>query len=96
MKNIFTVINWKYTLGEIFIVIIGITIAFNLNRWGENARGKETEEAYLESLFKDVESDKKELESNLVRLQKNLNQLQYILPRLGKTEEKKQYVKNGL
>ncbi len=35
-------INWTYALGEIIIVIIGITIAFALNNWAENAKGRKT------------------------------------------------------
>lgn len=35
-------INWTYAIGEIIIVIIGITIAFSLNRWAETAENRKT------------------------------------------------------
>jgi len=58
-------INWNYTLGEILIVIIGISIAFSLNKCAENSQDKKLEKLYLENLKNDVETDKNNLEQNL-------------------------------
>ena len=67
-------INWQYTFGEILIVIIGITIAFSLNRCAENSKERKLRVQYLESLKEDIETDKNILISNLERL-KNKKEL---------------------
>jgi len=61
-------INWNYTLGEILIVIIGITIAFSMNKCAENKQNASLEKLYLENLRDDIETDKTNLEQNLVKL----------------------------
>lgn len=61
-------INWQYTFGEILIVIIGISIAFSLNKCSENNQNKKIQKLYLENLKDDIETDKTNLESNLEKL----------------------------
>ena len=38
-------IDWQYTFGEILIVIIGISIAFSLNKCSENQQNNENQQA---------------------------------------------------
>ena len=61
-------INWNYNLGEILIVIIGISIAFSLNKCAEDKQNASLEKLYLENLRDDIETDKTNLEQNLQRL----------------------------
>ena len=61
-------INWSYTLGEILIVIIGISIAFSLNKCAKSNQDKKLEKLYLENLRNDIETDKSNLEQNLEKL----------------------------
>ncbi|WP_074408917.1 MULTISPECIES: DUF6090 family protein [Aquimarina] len=63
-------INWQYTLGEILIVIVGITIAFNLNQCAEEKKDKNLRDTYLENLKIDILADKEELTKNLKTLVK--------------------------
>jgi len=54
-------INYLNHIIELIVVIIGITIAFQLNNWKEEGEKKKTERLYLESLSRDLDSDIKNL-----------------------------------
>lgn len=58
-------INWRYVFGELFIVIVGITIAFNLNRCSQKSEDKKLKQQYLANLVIDLEQDKKVLQQNI-------------------------------
>ncbi|MGY3795751.1 hypothetical protein [Aquimarina sp. 433] len=57
-------INWKYAIGEIIIVIIGITIAFSLNNIKENRSNVDLKKQYLDNLAIDIEREIALLEEN--------------------------------
>lgn len=73
-------INWRYAIGELFIVIIGITIAFGLNNWAQNQRNQELTQTYLHEIHKDLGEDLETLEQNLSKLQVNHDYLESIIP----------------
>lgn len=83
-------INWNYTLGEILIVIIGISIAFSLNKCAENSQDKKLEKLYLENLKNDIETDKSNLEQNLELLKSKektlFNAFKYFNPNFPKRD----------
>jgi len=83
-------INWNYTLGEILIVIIGISIAFSLNKCAENSHDKKLEKLYLENLKNDIETDKHNLEENLELLKSKektlFNAFKYFNPNFPKRD----------
>ena len=83
-------INWQYTFGEILIVIIGISIAFSLNKCSETQQNNEIQQRYLENLKDDIETDKKNLEANLARLNEKSKLLsstfQYFNPKVPKRD----------
>ncbi|MGG5485632.1 hypothetical protein [Gaetbulibacter sp. PBL-D1] len=54
MKKKFT-----YALGEILIVIVGISIAFTMNKCSENSKSEALKQQYLENIKSDIEIDKK-------------------------------------
>jgi len=76
-------INWKYALGEIFIVIIGITIAFSLNNWNERRKNELQKDKYLENLKSDIVNEKAQLEENIESLNEYLKYVETVLPYLG-------------
>ncbi len=80
-------INWKYALGEILIVIIGITIAFSLNNWAENAGDWSLRKEYLESLIADLSNEVQQLEGDQAEFQQKVNTIQSIFPHLGGKKE---------
>ncbi len=83
-------INWTYTLGEILIVIIGISIAFSLNKCAESNQDKKLEKLYLENLRNDIETDKANLEQNLELLTSKkeilFNSFKYFNPNIPKRD----------
>ena len=44
----------RYAIGEIFLVVIGILIALQVNNWNENQKQKKRETAYLQNLNIDL------------------------------------------
>ncbi|MFP4847279.1 DUF6090 family protein [Winogradskyella sp. PE311] len=55
---------FKYAVGEIILVVIGILIALQINNWNENRKERIKEKAYLTRLKEDLISDKKAIELN--------------------------------
>lgn len=57
-KNLFdqgkTSKYFKYAIGEIFLVVIGILIALQINNWNENRKANIEETALLESLYENL------------------------------------------
>ena len=49
---------FKYAVGEIVLVVIGILIALQINNWNENKKLSETTQVYYRQLLKDLNADK--------------------------------------
>ena len=58
---------FKYALGEIILVVIGILIALQINNWNEEKKGKLELNQYLSSLRDNINSDLKVLDSLILR-----------------------------
>ncbi len=50
-----------YALGEVFLVVIGILIALQINNWNESRKGIEASRIFLEEMRDDLASDTLEL-----------------------------------
>lgn len=50
---------FKYAIGEIILVVIGILIAVQINNWNENRKGKASLNAIYDLVISDLESDLK-------------------------------------
>jgi hypothetical protein len=48
---------FKYAIGEIVLVVIGILIALSINNWNQNRLESQTITVYLKNLKKDLETD---------------------------------------
>jgi len=48
---------FRYAIGEIVLVVIGILIALSINNWNEDRKFRELEQVYLERLLHDLEQD---------------------------------------
>jgi len=62
-------INYQYALGEILIVIIGISIAFSMNKCADNSKDATLRQQYLINIKNDVSIDKTILKENVGILQ---------------------------
>ncbi|MFD1063240.1 DUF6090 family protein [Winogradskyella litorisediminis] len=75
--------TWKYTLREIIIVIIGITIAFSMNKCAESRTDAKLKEQYLSNLKSDIEADKLQLTKNAKDLKQKLKICEELIPILN-------------
>ncbi|MBX2846115.1 MAG: hypothetical protein KTR13_07865 [Saprospiraceae bacterium] len=77
-------IKWKYAIGEIVIVIIGISIAFALNNWKEGQNNRKQKKQYLENLILDIEQEMEHLNENQVKVQDKLKLIGAVKQHLGR------------
>jgi len=76
-------INWQYTLGEILIVIIGISIAFSMDKCADNSKNDAQKKQYLINIKNDIEDDKLNLEQNITTIQNKIDLATEVLPKLN-------------
>lgn len=86
-----------YAIGEIFLVVIGILIALQLNKWNEDYK-KSTEEYFiLDKLKLDIESDVTNISDQLEYNNVYINKYQFCLEVLaGKKEASNEKFKENL
>ena len=60
---------FKYAIGEIILVVIGILIALQINNWNELNKERESEKIILIEIRDNLEFDLKDFESNIINLQ---------------------------
>ncbi len=63
-------INWRYAIGELLIVIIGISVAFALNNWSASLKENDLKDAYLSNLKADIEHDAEALTEAIAEMEK--------------------------
>ena len=54
---------FKYAIGEIVLVVIGILIALQISNWNESLKGKKLVKIYVEGLVRDLKQDSTDLNS---------------------------------
>ena len=64
---------FKYAIGEIILVVIGILIALQINNWNENRKNASKEKAILTNIHKEFIKNKKQLDSVVYRHKLSLN-----------------------
>tara|TARA_R110002033_G_scaffold162440_2_gene199121 strand:+ start:885 stop:1643 length:759 start_codon:yes stop_codon:yes gene_type:complete len=64
---------FKYAIGEIILVVIGILIALQINNWNENRINKQKTIGYLNSLLEDIKSDVISYNGNIVNYKTSLS-----------------------
>ena len=82
-------INWRYTIGEILIVIIGITIAFALNNFKDSHQNKKLRTQYLENLRSDIHEEIKQMHTINDTISQKLQDINAIKPYLGSEKEER-------
>ena len=82
-------INWRYALGEIIIVMIGISLAFALNRWNEGRKENALKKLYLQGLSIDLEKEAAHLMENDSLIRVKISMISNILQQLNENENYK-------
>jgi len=73
MENNKTGKYFKYAIGEIVLVVIGIMIALSINNWNENRKLDEIKQIYYHQLEKDLESEIQNLNSRIIELNESID-----------------------
>lgn len=80
----------RYALGEIAIVIIGISLAFSMNKCADNSRDQTQKQQYIRNLKQDIEADKAQLQANLIKINEKIELCTNLIPVLGSDDPEKQ------
>lgn len=51
------ILNWKYAIGEIVLIFIGISLAIAFQNWNDQRKEKEVIEGYLKTIQKNIQTD---------------------------------------
>ena len=71
-------VNWKYILGEITLIFVGISLAIWFNNWNERMKLQRTEVRILKEVRTGLQADLKDLGTNLGGHQTALRAAEYI------------------
>lgn len=74
---------FKYAIGEIILVVIGILIALQINTWKENSKENSIKASYIASLIVDYKKDTLQLNEGLVENAFHLKSLDSIYQSLN-------------
>ena len=77
---------FKYAIGEIVLVVIGILIALQINNWNESRKKEHVEKQVLKSLFQEIEKDRMMLKEIYYQYQRDLRKLTYFRNLIWKEE----------
>jgi len=62
-------INWKYAIGEVILIFIGITLAISFNNWNEERKELNLSKVYINEIYIDLKSDINNLKDILDQLE---------------------------
>ncbi len=63
---------FKYAIGEIVLVVVGILIALSINNWNELNKLEDKKQVYLDQLLIDIVKDTTSINRTIDRLQKSI------------------------
>ena len=75
---------FKYAIGEIILVVIGILIALQINNWNENRKQLSNESKILKTLKDEFLENKTTLDSTMIFLNNTSNALSFVLNNIKK------------
>lgn len=76
-----------YALGEIFLVVIGILIALQINTWNENRINQNKEAAIINDLHQEFQKNKTKLDSTIAYHRTILGAIGEVMQMIGESEE---------
>ena len=74
---------FKYAIGEIILVVIGILLALQINNWNENRLKTNSVKTYLTNLIQDLKEDQKKLDQMYAWQSFKYYSMQYLLKMEG-------------
>ena len=60
--------NWKYAIGELTLIFLGISLAIWFNNWNDEQKRDKLEIEILKQIYKDVRASKGDIDSDLYQL----------------------------
>jgi hypothetical protein len=69
---------FKYAIGEIILVVIGILIALQINNWNENRKQTKLVNGVLLEIYQNLKEDKKELELLIIKADNSMNKMFFL------------------
>lgn len=85
---------FKYAIGEIVLVVIGILIAISINNWNESIKTQEKVDLFLTSLKSDLINDLSSI-SDIIKIQEDRIKALEELISLGNNPEVKEILENN-
>ena len=79
---------FKYAIGEIILVVIGILIALQINNWNEHRQNRHKEATILKQIHRDFKSNKVQLDSIKISNQRSLDACNNIIKIMPFKKEK--------
>jgi hypothetical protein len=79
---------FKYAIGEIILVVIGILIALSINNWNQNRINKQNEKLILNELHKEFISNKIQFDTVLFYNKRSFQSVKYVRSKLPIDMEK--------
>ena len=73
---------FKYAIGEIVLVMVGILLALQVNNWNQNRINKQNEKLILKELHKEFISNKIQLDTVLFYNQRSFQSVKYVRSKL--------------
>lgn len=71
---------FKYAIGEIFLVVIGILIALQINNWNEEKKYQKQLHTKISSILGDLQKDELQIESIITNLERQNVAANHIIP----------------
>ena len=78
---------FKYAIGEIVLVVIGILIALSINNWNENRKNKTLVDTYKKSLIENLAKDSLNVHNKLIKINEDLEKIENFEYRVSASNE---------